>query len=124
MINDVNHLILIGTLGEDAKLTQTKNQEPMVLLNVATNSEWIDGNEKRKKTLWTKVFFFGNKALACEGYKKGMKVHITAEVSEKAFSEGESKTYKTVVNGNSVWVADLGASNRPSPELITEELPF
>ncbi len=90
MINDVNHLILIGTLGEDAKVLQTKNQEPMVILNVATHSEWIDGLEKKRKTLWTKVFFFGEKAMACEPYKKGMKVHITAEVLEKQIIDGDS----------------------------------
>ena len=124
MINDVNHLILIGTLGEDAKLMNTKTNDPMVILNVATHSEWIEDNEKKRKTLWTKVFFFGEKAKACEHYKKGMKVHITAEVFEKQFLDGDLKNYKTIINGVSVWVIDLGATNRPSQEPSSDDLPF
>lgn len=124
MINDINHLILVGTLGDDAKITTTKTNEPMVILNVATHSEWLDENEKKRKTLWTKVFFFGEKAKACEGYKKGMKVHVTAEVFERQFLEVDSKSYKTIVNGVSVWVIDLGINNRPSPAPSFEELPF
>lgn len=51
MINDVNHLILIGTLGEDVKILETKNGEPMAILNIATNAEWIEGFEVKKRTL-------------------------------------------------------------------------
>lgn len=121
MINDVNHLILIGTLGEDVKILETKNGEPMAILNIATNSEWIEGFEKKKRTLWSKVFFFGDQAQACMHYKKGMKVHVTAEVAEKQLSEGD---FKTIITGLHVWVVDLGKSNRPSPEPLFDDLPF
>lgn len=121
MLNDVNHLILIGTLGEDVKILETKNSEPMAILNIATNSEWIENAEKKKRTLWNKVFFFGDQAKSCEYYKKGMKVHVSAEVSERQLSEGD---YKTLITGLHVWVIDLGKSNRPSPEPPFEELPF
>lgn len=124
MLNDVNHLTLVGTLGDDVKVTQTKNNEPMTILSIATNSEWFDGTEKKKRTLWNKVFFFGESATRCQLYKKGMKVHITAEVAEKQFSDGDTKTYKTIVSGLTVWVVDLGKNNRPSQEPNFEEVPF
>lgn len=124
MLNDVNHFILVGTLGDDVKVISTKSQEPMAILNVATSSEWIERNEKKRRTLWNKVFFFGDQAISCKHYKKGMKVHITAEVSEKHFIEGDTKTYKTIVSGLHVWVVDLGKSNRPDQEPNFDEIPF
>lgn len=124
MLNDINHFILVGSLGEDVKIVHTKNQEPMAILNVATSSEWFDGSVKKRKTLWNKIFFFGDQAKGCEKYKKGMKVHITAEVSEKHFTEGDAKTYKTIVSGVNVWVVDLGNSNRPGQEPSFDEIPF
>lgn len=121
MINDINHLLIVGTLGEDAKLAKTKNQEPMTILNVVTGSDWFDGTTKKSKTLWNKIFFFGDQAKACEPYKKGMKVHITAEVAEKLISEGD---YRTIITGVHVWVVDLGSNNRPSSEPPFAEHPF
>lgn len=124
MINDINPFILVGSLGDDVKVVCTKNQEPMAILNVATSSEWIEGTEKKRKTLWNKVFFFGDQAVSCKHYKKGMKVHITAEVSEKHFAEGDTKKCKTIVSGLNVWVVDLGKNNRPDQEPNFDEIPF
>lgn len=95
MINDVNHLILIGTLGEDAKVIKTKNDAPMVVLRVATNDQWSDGAVIKNRTNWNSVLFFGEKATTCENYRKGMKVHLTAEVGERPIGEGDNREYKT-----------------------------
>ena len=122
MINDVNHFILIGTLGEDAKTSTSKKREPVTRLRVATSKEWIEGTEIKRKTNWNTVFFFGNLALATARYKKGMKVNVTAEVGEGKFRHEESDYYQTMITGHSVYVTDLGKQNQPSAEIEPNEI--
>lgn len=120
MINNVNHLILIGTLAKDAKVSETKDKVPMTILSVVTSSEWIENGQKKTKSLWNKIFFFGDDALLRVNYKKGMVVQITAEAGERALSENGKSKYQTMLIGTSSWVIDFGNANRPSPEVDEE----
>ena len=114
MINHVNHLLLIGTLGEDLKKIETKTGSPMGVLKVCTS------DRDKDRTVWNSVYLFDPLLTQCQNYKKGMTVSLTAEVSERIVSESETNKYKTSIVANSAWVVDLGKSNRPQPTLESE----
>ncbi len=122
MLNNVNHLLLVGVLTQDANITLTKGNEAMAILKVGTTDEWVIENEVKKITKWNSVFFFGEKALACKHYKKGMIVHITAEVYERSVGDGVEAITKTIVRGRSIFVLDLGNTNRPGQESHVETI--
>jgi single-stranded DNA-binding protein len=128
MIQDINHLTIVGTLSQDVQITKTKNHDSMAILNMVTTKEWSKDGEIKKKSELVSIFFFGNKADSCKLYKAGMKIHVTAEVKSKEVTEGDSTTYKTIISGQHSWMMDLGTKNRPSPDVDLlqepEDIPF
>ncbi|MEM8647023.1 MAG: single-stranded DNA-binding protein, partial [Pseudomonadota bacterium] len=60
MSGSVNKVILVGNLGADPEIRQTKDGRPVAQLSIATSENWKDRNtgERREKTEWHRVVIF------------------------------------------------------------------
>ena len=110
MAGSINKVILVGNLGADPEIRQTKDGRPIANLSVATGESWKDKNtgEKREKTEWHRVVIF-NEGLAkiAEQYlRKGSKVYLEGQLQTRKWQDqnGQDKYSTEVVlqgyNGN------------------------
>lgn len=102
MAGSVNKVILIGNLGADPEIRQTKDGRPIANLSVATSESWKDRNtgERREKTEWHRVVIFneGLTRIVEQYLKKGSKVYL----------EGQLQTRKwTDQNGNDKYTTEV-----------------
>lgn len=110
MAGSVNKVILIGNLGADPDVRQTKDGRPIVNLSVATSENWRDKNtgERREKTEWHRVVIFneGLAKVAQQYLRKGSKVYIEGQLQTRKWQDqsGQDKYSTEVVlqgfNGN------------------------
>lgn len=110
MAGSINKVILVGNLGSDPEIRQTKDGRPIANLSVATGESWKDKNtgERREKTEWHRVVIF-NEGLAkiAEQYlRKGSKVYLEGQLQTRKWQDqnGQDKYTTEVVlqgyNGN------------------------
>ena len=100
MLNKVN---LIGHVGADPKVNETKNGVKVANFSLATTQRWTDKNsgEKREHTEWHRISCFDKIAETVEKYvTKG----------KKLFIEGEIKTRKYEKDGEDRWATEIKAS--------------
>ena len=102
----VSKTTLIGNLGADPEMRETKKGEPVANISVATTETWRDkdSGEKKDRTEWHRVVMFGGLAKIAEEYlSKGSKVYI----------EGTLRT--------SQW-KDKDGCDRQSTEIVAREM--
>ena len=91
MAGSVNKVILVGNLGADPEIRQTKDGKPIANLRIATSESWKDRNtgERRERTEWHRVVIF-NEGLTrvVEQYvKKGSKVYIEGQLQTRKWQD-------------------------------------
>ena len=91
MAGSINKVILVGNLGADPEIRQTKDGKSIASLSVATSESWKDRNtgERREKTEWHRVVIF-NEGLArvAEQYlKKGSKVYVEGQLQTRKWQD-------------------------------------
>ncbi len=91
MAGSINKVILVGNLGADPEIRQTKDGKSIANLSVATSESWKDRNtgERREKTEWHRVVIF-NEGLArvAEQYlRKGSKVYIEGQLQTRKWQD-------------------------------------
>ena len=103
----MNRVTLLGNLGADPELKETKDGRPVCLLNLATNRMVKNGDgEKHSHTDWHSVVCFGTTASNCNKHlKKGKEILV----------EGRIETRK--------WQAKDG-SNRLSHRILATSVHF
>ena len=110
MAGSINKVILVGNLGADPEIRQTKDGRPIANISIATGESWKDKNtgERREKTEWHRVVIF-NEGLAkiAEQYlRKGSKVYLEGQLQTRKWQDqnGQDKYTTEVVlqgyNGN------------------------
>ena len=75
----VNKVILLGNLGKDPDIKYMPNGNAVANITLATSETWNDksSGEKKEKTEWHRVVFFGKLAEIVGQYlKKGSKIYI------------------------------------------------
>ena len=105
MARGVNKVILIGNLGQDPEIRYTPSQSAVCNVPMATTTSWKDreSGERREKTEWHRLVFFGRLA------------EITAEYLHKgsqAYVEGRLQTHK--------W-QDQSGNDRYTTEVIVSD---
>ncbi len=92
--NSFNQVILIGRIGFDPELKETKGKNPtkFVKFSVATYKKFPNG---KKITTWHRINFWGPKQSewAVKWLKKGMLVQINGELSTRKYTakDGEER---------------------------------
>jgi len=102
MAGSVNKVILIGNLGADPEIRQTKDGRPIANLSVATSENWKDKNtgERREKTEWHRVVIFseGLTRIAEQYLKKGSKVYVEGQLQTRKWQDKDgADRYSTEV---------------------------
>ena len=105
----LNKVFLIGRLGTDPELRQTKGGMAVANFNVATNEYYNDkeGN-KQEKTEWHKVVVWGKQADLCGQYlSKGRQVFIEGKLQTRQWDDQQGqKRYTTEVVASNVRFLD------------------
>ncbi len=102
MAGSVNKVILIGNLGADPDVRNTKDGRPIVNLSIATSESWRDksSGERREKTEWHRVVIFseGLCRIAEQYLKKGSKVYVEGNLQTRKWQdENGNDKYSTEV---------------------------
>ncbi len=107
MTGSVNKVIIVGRLGGDPEQRRTQSGLLVVNCNLATNERLPDqdSNERKERTEWHRVVFFGRLAEIVGQYlRKGSQVYV----------EGRLQTRK--------WQDSRTGQDRYSTEIIAREM--
>jgi len=102
----VNKVILIGNLGADPDVRYMQSGDAVASVNLATSETWKDRNsgERRERTEWHRVVFFGKIAEIVQQYlKKGAKVYVEGKLRTRKWQgqDGQDRyTTEVVVDMN------------------------
>ncbi len=101
----INKVILIGNLGKDPEVKYMPSGDAVANITLATSESWIDksSGEKKEKTEWHRVVFFGKLAEVVGQYlKKGSKVYVEGKLQTRKWQgqDGQDRyTTEVVVQG-------------------------
>lgn len=87
-----NRVTMVGNLGSDPVLRQTKSGKPVCVFSVATDEEWVDdqGN-KKKHTTWLRVVTWNKMAVNCHKYlSKGRQVLVEGRLRGTSWTDKDS----------------------------------
>ena len=92
-----NSITLIGRLGRDPEMFQTKTDTPMVKFPLATSEYYKDSNgERQSKTQWHDIIAFGKLAeILFEHLKKGKEVAINGRLEYNEWTDQNDSKRKS-----------------------------
>ncbi len=96
----VNKVILVGNLGKDPEVKYMPSGDAVANLTLATSETWKDKNsgEKKEKTEWHRVVFFGKLAeIAGQYLKKGSKIYVEGQLQTRKWQKDGQDHYSTEV---------------------------
>jgi len=109
MSNGVNHVHLIGNLGNDVELKYTQGGQAVARFSVATTESWKgrDGN-KKEETSWHRVVAFGRLGEICgEFLAKGSKVYVQGRLKYGKYTGQDGvERYTTDILANEMRMLD------------------
>ena len=91
MSGSVNKAIIVGNLGADPEIRQTRDGRAVANLRVATNETWKDRNtgERNERTEWHRVTIFseGLVRVVENLLQKGSKVYIEGQIRTRKWQD-------------------------------------
>ena len=105
----INNVSLLGHLGADPVIRETKKGTKVASVNIATNEFYKDedGN-KKSNTEWHRLVAFGKNAETFEKFlKKGSEIIVNGRIINNSYTnkEGEKK-YSTEINVQLIYMLD------------------
>ena len=94
----MNKAMIIGNVGNDPQLHQTKKGvAPVTTLSIATTERWKDADGNRQEqTDWHRVVAWGGLAVVCgEHLNKGDKVYIEGKLRTRKWEDQDGNTRYT-----------------------------
>ena len=119
-MSGVNKVILLGRLGQDPDVKTTAAGASIANISIATSESWKDKNtgEKKERTEWTRVVFFGKLAEIVGRYaKKGTQMYVEGQLRTQKWQDKDgADRYTTEVvvqgfGGSMQLLGDNGVSN-------------
>ena len=98
MSRGVNKVILVGNLGQKPDMKYTQSNVAVANFSIATSEEWRDkeSGDKKTKTEWHNVVFFGKLAEIAEQYlDKGSQVYIEGKLETSTWKDESGNDRKT-----------------------------
>lgn len=108
-----NSVQLIGNLGNDPEIRETKGGKKMAKISIATNEVYKDANGKKvTDTQWHNAVAFGKTAEIIEKYlSKGKEVAIEGKLTHSSFEDKDGqKRYFTQVVINDILMLGKAAA--------------
>ena len=99
-MRSVNKVILIGNLTRDPELKQTTGGQSIVTFGLATNREWVTGDQEKKSLAeYHNIAAWGPLAEICGKYlKKGKLVYVEGYLKTRSWDSPEGvKIFKTEI---------------------------
>lgn len=120
----VNKVIILGNLGADPELRSSPSGVTSCRLSIATSMNWTDkaSGEKKDKTEWHRVVFFGRSAEVIDQYlKKGQQLYIEGRLQTNKYEKDGIERYSTDIIGESFnFISGSGSS---SASKVAEQAP-
>ncbi len=121
MARGLNKAILIGNLGDDPEMRAMPGGENVANFSVATSESWKDKKtgEKKEKTEWHRVSFFGPLADVCSQYlRKGSKVYVEGRIQTRKWQDkqGNDRYTTEIVGRDMVMLGENQGKGAPLPE--------
>ena len=112
----VNKVIILGNLGADPELRSSPSGVTTCRLSIATSMNWTDKNsgEKKEKTEWHRIVFFGRSAEVLDQYvKKGQQLYVEGRLQTSKYEKDGIDRYSTDIIGESFnFISGSGSSNQ------------
>ena len=96
----VNKVILVGRLGNDPETRYAQSGDAITNISLATSETWKDkqSGERKEKTEWHRVVFFGKVAeIAGEYLRKGSECYLEGKLQTREWEKDGVKRYTTEV---------------------------
>lgn len=110
MSRGVNKVILIGNLGKDPEARSTASGTAVTSCSIAVSESWKDKDtgEKKEKTEWVSLVFWGRLAeIAGQYLKKGSKVYVEGKLQTRKWQDKNGNDrYTTEVNCHDLQMLD------------------
>ena len=100
----VNKVIILGRLGSDPELRSSPSGVTSCNLSIATSINWTDKNsgDKKEKTEWHRVVFFGRPAEVIDQYmKKGQQLYVEGRLETSKYEKDGIERFSTNIIGES-----------------------
>lgn len=111
-------ITVIGNIGRDPESKELPSGTTVTNLSLATNEVWKDKEtgEKREKTVWFRLAFFGKQAEHAAQYcRKGEKLFATGTVESRAYMGEDGEPRATLELRVAEWKL-LGGGQRTARE--------
>jgi len=114
----VNKVIILGNLGADPELRSSPSGVTSCRLSIATSMNWTDkgSGEKKEKTEWHRIVFFGRSAEVIDQYlKKGQQLYIEGRLQTSKYEKDGIERFSTDIIGESFnFISGGSGSSSPS----------
>ena len=111
----VNKVIILVNLGADPELRSSPSGVTTCRLSIATSMNWTDksSGEKKEKTEWHRVVFFGRSAEVIDQYlKKGQQLYIEGRLQTSKYEKDGIERFSTDIIGESFnFISGSGSSS-------------
>ena len=100
----VNKVLILGRLGADPELRSSPSGVTTCNLSIATSINWTDKNsgDKKEKTEWHRVVFFGRPAEVIDQYmKKGQQLYVEGRLETSKYEKDGIERFSTNIIGES-----------------------
>lgn len=138
MSGSLNKVTLIGNIGRDPEIRQTKDGRPIANFSVATSEAWKDKatGERKERTEWHRVVVFseGLARVAEQYLRKGSKVYIEGQLQTRKWTSEDGVVHHTtevVLQGFGATLimldgkkGDQGGSDFDQGNAFNDEIPF
>lgn len=129
------NVTLLGNAGGDAEIKTLPTGSMVANLSVATTKSWQKDGQWESKTTWHKVTIFGNLAKVAEKIKKGDKVFIEGEISNRDYTDKDGiKRYVTEIKATTLKRINTPSVDTPirdnagkvniNPQYTSDTIPF
>jgi len=86
MSRSVNKIILVGNVGRDPDIQQTKNGTKVAHLSIATNRRMPAGSEPQERTDWHRLTLWNRVAQFAEDYiKTGDRIYVEGRLEYDSY---------------------------------------
>lgn len=119
MANDLNLCQFIGRLGQDPEVKYTPNGKAHTTISLACGQSWKDKDtgEKKEKTEWVRVIFWGKLAeIVGEYLSKGKQVYVSGRMQTRKWQDrdGNDRYTTEVVADTMQMLGSRGEQQAPT----------
>ena len=121
----VNKVIILGNLGADPELRSSPSGVTTCRLSIATSMNWTDkgSGEKKEKTEWHRVVFFGRSAEVIDQYlKKGQQLYVEGRLQTSKYEKDGIERYSTDIIGESFNFISGSASSSQNSNQFSDDM--